>query len=105
MLQENEKQLSGGFRQSLRLLINKPKRAKRRGVDNSPQNTSLDVAEHKIAVSPAVWHEDQPITSSYARQIQKEQDTRQAQSLAAQSEKLARQREWEEELDKARVLN
>lgn len=98
MLQQNEKQLSGDFRQSLRLLINKPKRTKRRGIENpSPQNSSAE-PQHSVAMSPVVRHDDQPITSSYARQMQKEQDERQAQN---KNQKQAKQREWEEELEQA----
>jgi len=47
--------------------------------------------------------DDQPIQSSYARQMQKEQDERMAQSMAAQNAKLKQQQEWEQELQRAKI--
>jgi len=107
VLNDNEKQLSGDFKQSLQLLMKKPGRLKRRNPDQSPKNTSGNSSAKASsgAASPMLSSrlDDQPIQSSYARQMQKEQDERMAQSMAAQNAKLKQQQEWEQELQRAKI--
>jgi len=114
VLHDNEKQLSGDFRQSLRLLMNKPERRLKRKTnpEQSPKNGS---AENKLGhsvdnlagsspmLSSSGRFDNQPIQSSYARQMQKEQDEKMAQTIAAQNAKLKQQQDWEAELDRAKI--
>lgn len=118
MLAENQQHLSGDFRQSLKLLMTKDKgRSKRRvdvsglgasgdlgaalssgGTNNEARNSS---APHEAVTSPGRNIEDEPIVSSYTRQVQREQDLVQAKVDEAAAAKMAKHRAWQDELHQA----
>eukprot|EP00658_Telonema_sp_P-2_P024606 TRINITY_DN1988_c0_g1_i5.p1 TRINITY_DN1988_c0_g1~~TRINITY_DN1988_c0_g1_i5.p1 ORF type:complete len:300 (+),score=59.47 TRINITY_DN1988_c0_g1_i5:210-1109(+) len=104
ILHENEKQLSGDFRESLKLLMTKSNgRTKRRSENSSAEHAEMASPSQSSSRRTTVHlPEEQPITSAYTMKVKKEQDEIQSKIDEETEMKMAQHKAWQQELEQAK---